>query len=827
MTEKQPTYNGLSVDFRRLSQNLCLHSLSVAAWSTNANWRGTRYEITPGEFRYFPLPALGPDEKETDFGAKALDFLDHYLFELLLPKNMAPPNRNMLPRIRADLNKYRGWLLNRVLRQLNEQHKEASQNKPHPTAVYEDEAPKERWAYKLPEDLPKAVDDLYLFHRRISGGDANIAKCADLNALHDLVEPHQIPHPITNSERAYAHARFMQTGTVEELEELLPQAWQATDSVVVTPEGKNIQREKGAKLVAVLEDNTEIVHLLTKDAALAYGSPRWCTAYRSGDTYFEDYKDGLIVVMAPEGARWQLHFRTGQINDANDEEYPLNDLLREYPAIEGALNAYIKRELGLVKQNEMSVELAGLLYCIEYFPKLKNEFDSKKLKEMTQAALSADTTFPKSLYNDERDKPESLANYMFGLMGRIYRPFDDRAKEIIYDSHIMGTEEPIGRLLRARADDYWADAGVIERPAKPTERISASSLRPIMRTRDSELASYVREAVDALYVPLGDKERELLYKVSQEGKTPLVDRLYESTFNGLLGNEVTERDQFSRQECNEMLLATLHDVDFYFILERIEKKSEGKKLVAQYDQFVEKAAQAGAAFFSDHASHENTIQRFLSQLETWRASNAQAVISSFEEEERAAFIGFSVECPDIIKDMMPCIGEVVASLMHNSECAEAILGLALRTRAWNASISAHANLILQNIRRTERDIGIVLIDPYTLQDLRRRAGADSTVREVTAPQFSPNGSYDQIKKFPSAGEDLQATARSLAEGLLAKISRFQPVYLPSTIEAIEKTFRGLENPSSQTLEWLDSVAATRPIPKATTDVAQEHGCGSK
>jgi hypothetical protein len=198
---------------------------------------------------------------------------------LHLPKNVVPEGRRMKPRIRADLNKYRQILIDRVTKQMAEQE---GLRKNKETG---------KFAYKIKEDAPKIVEDLYIFHKTFfhkkdeekkkQRQDANLARCATLNELHEVVGPYRPKYPLQPEERFAAHAAFLKTGTPKELENLLPEGWKATEEIVTAPDGRVWTREGGAKLVEELESGTQVIQLLSEKASLAYGSPRWCTAYRS------------------------------------------------------------------------------------------------------------------------------------------------------------------------------------------------------------------------------------------------------------------------------------------------------------------------------------------------------------------------------------------------------------------------------------------------------------------------------------------------------------------------------------------------------------------
>ncbi len=224
------------------------------------------------------FPSAGAWEEKLLFVDKAL--------EKALQPMQHRPNERMFWRTRPDLNKYRGWLLNRTL-----QHQMAVQNG---NSVGH---------FILPEDLPKLSDDLYLFHKhhkaigRKQGADAGtLQHYKSLAELNEAISPYEASYPLANAERSEAHSRF------------------------IKEDGGNGE----AIRVAALYDGTEVIQVLSEDASRAYGSPRWCTAYQNQSTYFEEYKDDLLIVIDPDGQRWQFHFRTNQLHNEND--YPIDDI---------------------------------------------------------------------------------------------------------------------------------------------------------------------------------------------------------------------------------------------------------------------------------------------------------------------------------------------------------------------------------------------------------------------------------------------------------------------------------------------------------------------
>ncbi len=206
-------------------------------------------------------------------------FVDRLLQDALAPKEYRPNDR-MFWRTSPDLNKYRGWLVHKVL-----QHQLDYQNGERQSGII------------LPEDLPKLVDDLYAFHKhhreiaKKKGEDSGtIQSYKSLSELKKVVEPYAAQYPLDIRQREANHKKYL------------------------VEFGGNGE----AVLISKLKDGTELIQVLTERASRAYGSPRWCTAYPNQATYFDSYKNDLLIAIDPDGQRWQFHFETGQLHDEND-----------------------------------------------------------------------------------------------------------------------------------------------------------------------------------------------------------------------------------------------------------------------------------------------------------------------------------------------------------------------------------------------------------------------------------------------------------------------------------------------------------------------------
>jgi len=328
-------------NYTKAAKNICVHSL--AEESNWEDWKGLSYKDLQGVLHTFPTSMQVLENKNA-----RLEFINQYLGTRLLPTNVAPEGRGMAKKNRADLNRYRPALFDKIMRQILQE------------AELKEKGKEPKFVYRFPDDFPKLVDDIYIFYKQshgpdknLHGPDANIdaKKYASLNEIYEAVKPYLPEYPLKADERTEAYATFLQTDTPQALETLLPEGWTATERETKSPDGLTRQRLPGAKIIAGLSDGTQVIQLLTEEASRAFGSPRWCTAYRKKATEFEKYKDNLLVVLEPEGQRWQIHFRTNQINDAKDVAYDLSKLLTEHKGLSRVLAPYYLAESGAKKVN--------------------------------------------------------------------------------------------------------------------------------------------------------------------------------------------------------------------------------------------------------------------------------------------------------------------------------------------------------------------------------------------------------------------------------------------------------------------------------------------
>jgi hypothetical protein len=235
-----------------------------------------------------------------------------------------------------------------------------------------------------------------LFHKhhqtigRKRGADAGtLQHYKSLYELREAVKPYEASYPLTDTDRTAAHARF------------------------ITEDGGNGE----ALRIATLEDGTEVILVLTEDASRAYGSPRWCTAYRNQDTFFEDYKDDLLVVIDPDGERWQFHFRSEQFHDEND--YAIEDLpefLNSRNGLSTALSPYwektVKEKIRVAKdrwyfsESLLPLDLAASVSTFKTHASQKDGFLDQTLNDLRFERKNNDKNVLLSIVKLLKDDPD-------------------------------------------------------------------------------------------------------------------------------------------------------------------------------------------------------------------------------------------------------------------------------------------------------------------------------------------------------------------------------------------------------------------------------------
>lgn len=320
---EKPVYPGLREEFRSFCESICERAPS-AAWGI---WHSFGYDVDGWhDRRFFP--------KDGTWSEK-LSYLDEYLFNLLQPESKLNEEGGDLV-WHTDLNKYRGWLLQSILREMHR-----------PLGSIEEPR------YILPEDIIFVVEDLYLFHKCIHGPAANIHQYKSLEEIGKLVEPYHKDYRISPEDRALAHAKHLEADTPRELaalRALLPPDFVIQDKQAFDGSGKELSSYRwGAKLITTLKNGTQIIKLRTFEASQAYGSPRWCTTRKQQNFELYNLHFDLLLVLAADGSRWQISLFWGQWRDANDRQVDLLKLCEMQPGLIKVLTPYIPHTFEALK----------------------------------------------------------------------------------------------------------------------------------------------------------------------------------------------------------------------------------------------------------------------------------------------------------------------------------------------------------------------------------------------------------------------------------------------------------------------------------------------
>jgi len=250
---------------------------------------------------------------------QGLTLIDIMLQGEMEAQEREPANERMAFKLQQpDLNKYRGWLLHKVMLQAGMQAQELS-----------------REVYRFPEDLPTVVEDLWTFHKLPSHRrqgmdlplgadkwpDGNINAYRTLNDFNAAILPFTPAYPITAAELKAANAQCL--------------------------------NGRDAVLLHETADGGMLLHAKTKEAAIAYGSPRWCTARKDENNAFRYYSYNLLIAICPDGARYQFHFGDRQFMDGRDNAVELPVLAKQQPWLVAPLAPYIKVE---APSNRLGIE---------------------------------------------------------------------------------------------------------------------------------------------------------------------------------------------------------------------------------------------------------------------------------------------------------------------------------------------------------------------------------------------------------------------------------------------------------------------------------------
>lgn len=278
----------INIAYQKAAWNLATKTIPAAGWG-----------------KFIKDPTF-PDRATADI---KLEWLDRYLKAALAPQDIrANPNLHH-EHIRGDLNKYRPWLLRATLQHLYQTHLNPSSS-----------------TILLPEDLPKIIDDLHLFHKhhglvaektgsKDKGTIQSYGTLTSFRKAMDMVRPP--PSPLQQDERESAFAAHL----------------------------REYGGDGGAETIATLSNGTMVIQLHTEAASISLGSPHWCTAYRNKETWFNEYKDHLIMILGADGRRHQLHFRHHQFMDANDRLVSLPEAVSCIEGLADSLQPILKKVL--------------------------------------------------------------------------------------------------------------------------------------------------------------------------------------------------------------------------------------------------------------------------------------------------------------------------------------------------------------------------------------------------------------------------------------------------------------------------------------------------
>lgn len=108
---------------------------------------------------------------------------------------------------------------------------------------------------------------------------------------------------------------------------------------IETPDEGELQKGTAETLLNTPE--CRVVYPKDQEAAIYYGQgTKWCTAATKSHNYFDQYnRQGPMYILLPknpeyEGEKYQLHFPSQQFMDKNDDQFPLDQLLKSrFPSV--------------------------------------------------------------------------------------------------------------------------------------------------------------------------------------------------------------------------------------------------------------------------------------------------------------------------------------------------------------------------------------------------------------------------------------------------------------------------------------------------------------
>lgn len=321
-------------------------------------------------------------------------FLNDYLEQLLKPEKHPTHPTRMRPDLNGAKGARRAWLMEKILQRLLEAQKNNGRlQSPHGFLVSDGRSPEDLWK------VAESMNLLRIHHEKLSKGpQRTLQHYKTFEELELAVAPFRDKYPMSREERLAAHRQFLRI-----------------DNSDGTP---RYSGNGEAELLATLKDGTEVIHLKSKEAARAYGTPRMCTAYRHREGYFHLYSDNLLAIVGPQGERWQFHFRTRQFNDGDDKPIKnLSEFLKERPGLTKALTPVVRRAYNDIVAQRNGEEIGQFLYGIKNIRPWAETISAAKLNKALGALLT------KSIYEMQsvpgsiviEDEPQPVRNRGFAI----------------------------------------------------------------------------------------------------------------------------------------------------------------------------------------------------------------------------------------------------------------------------------------------------------------------------------------------------------------------------------------------------------------------------
>lgn len=153
-----------------------------------------------------------------------------------------------------------------------------------------------------------------------------------------------------------------------EIKDIMRNTWSTLEDYTQGYQPVEPVKNRGTAKTVYEDDTVRIVHPEDEEAACYYGQgTKWCTAATQGDNMFNVYnKRGPMYILLPKspeytGEKYQLHFRTSQFMNEQDEPINIGELLNErFPgALEFFKNKYpeIKKYVAFASDEDIKIYL--------------------------------------------------------------------------------------------------------------------------------------------------------------------------------------------------------------------------------------------------------------------------------------------------------------------------------------------------------------------------------------------------------------------------------------------------------------------------------------